>query len=260
MDWLGMAVLRRGPVVVLVFEGKHAFKKKIRAWKAMNGFRADRQIGVYVIEQHVNFLKQPEVNGLIREVERVGAHEVIVDTLAQSICADEENEQMQIAVNNAALVRRCTDARVVFIHHSGKDRKRGARGGSALTAAADTVLSLDEGGPGGHVLQCVRQRDGVRFAPVSLKLTPTPDGATALFERGPERSVSVLSDRGRDAAKLQAEVIAYLAANGPATATEIAAGLQKRKQAVVDGLKELEGADRVRHEQKGQAKLWSAVQ
>lgn len=179
VDWLGMTILRRGPVVACVFEGKNAFRKKIRAWKALHGFDAAERIGLHVVADHVNLLKSADVDAVTKVVEKYGAHELLVDTLAQSIGAEETNDRMQEVANAAAVIRERTGARVTLIHHSGKIRGRGMRGGTSLPAAADTVLSLDQE-RAGHVLRCERQRDGERFAPVFLKMTKTAD--TVLFQ------------------------------------------------------------------------------
>jgi hypothetical protein len=255
VPWLGMPIVQRGPVVALVFEGKHAFKKKIRAWKAMNGYE-DQRIGVYVIEDRVNFLDSLDVFRLVHVINQTKATEIMVDTLAQSICADEENAQLQIAVNNAAMLRRLTGARVVFIHHSGKNRKRGARGGSALTAAADTVLSLDEERDG-HVLRCVRQRDGERFPPVFLRLSKVPDGSTVLFERREAPTAPLLSEK----AKLHAAILTFLRSNLGADTDAVRKHVGRRKTDVLLALAELKQAGRIElNQQNGRkAKGWIAA-
>jgi len=254
-DWIGMPVSRPGPVVVLVFEGRHAFGKKIRAWKAINDFPASKPIGVYVVEQPVNFLDRVAVFALVNVINARKAHELVIDTLAQSIGAEEENTEMQTAVTNAAMIRRLTGARVVFIHHSGKDRKRGARGGTALTAAADTVLSLDEERDG-HVLRCVRQRDGERFAPVFLRLTKTPDGSTVLFERRESAGAPLFGDK----AKLHAEILRHLRANPGAITDSIGRTLGKRKADVVTTLAGLLKSGLIAATPKGRGKGWSVVE
>jgi hypothetical protein len=258
-DWHGFKILRSGPVVVLVFEGMHAFKKKIRAWKAANGFAADEPIGVYVVDQHVNFLDQVDVFRLVQVMRGTHAIELIVDTLAQSIGADEDNDKMQTAVTNAAMLRRLTGARVVFIHHTGKNRKRGARGGTALTAAADTVLSLDEEKEA-HVLRCVRQRDGERFLPVFLKLSKTPDGSTVLFERRDPVPAALISDRARERAKLHELILSKLRDQPGMKASDVVKAVHKNKADVLRALDELKTANRATFERSGRkAELWSCV-
>jgi hypothetical protein len=165
---------------------------------------------------------------------------------------------MQTAVTNAAMIRRLTGARVVFIHHSGKNRKRG---GSALTAAADTVLSLDEQ-KDGHLLQCVRQRDGERFPPAFLRMTKTPDGSAVLFERRDEGpSPSILSDKVRDKARLHASILAKLREQPRMKASDVATEVHRNKSDVLDALKELKVVGRADFERSGRrAELWSCVE
>lgn len=251
--WLGLDVVRRGPVVALVFEGRGAFRKKIRGWKAAHGFSAAEPIGVYVIETPVNFLIRTEVDRVTRELERLGAVELLVDTLAQSIGADEENAKMQLAVTHAELVRRRTGARVVFIHHSGKDRTRGARGGSALTAAADTVLALDHARDG-HVLRCVRQRDAERFAPMHLKLMKTPDGATVLFDRRDGLATAPL------ATQLREDIVTWLQAHPGAVTDAIGRGIEKRKADVMTALDALLNAGQITATKTGRATTWRVTE
>ncbi|MDE3156091.1 MAG: AAA family ATPase [Acidobacteriota bacterium] len=250
--WLGIPVLRSGPVVVLVCEGLHAFKRKVRAWKALHDIAPSKPLGVHVIDSHVNFLDAVDVFRLVHVLNELHAIELIVDTLAQSIGADEENDSMQRAVTNAAMIRRTTGARVVFIHHSGKVRSRGARGGSALTAAADTVLSLDEERDG-HVLRCVRQRDGARFAPVHLKLTPTAD--SVLFQRAEAPGASLVPE----GARLQRQVIDWLRDHPGSTATTASENIKRRKADILSALLDLERAGRVSREKVGRANVWSVV-
>jgi hypothetical protein len=130
-------------VIVAVLEGMGAFVKKIQNWKARHGYKDRDRIGVYVIPDQANLLDPVTVTELITHAKHVGAGELMIDTLAASIVADEDNEAFQTAAHHAGFITRQTGARVTLIHHSGKDRKRGARGGSSLTAAADTVLTID---------------------------------------------------------------------------------------------------------------------
>jgi hypothetical protein len=72
-----MDIARPGPVLVLLFEGQQAFRKKIRAWKAMNGFPANVSIGVYFVQNHVSLLDSLGVlmlAGRIKEIGRTRTH------------------------------------------------------------------------------------------------------------------------------------------------------------------------------------------
>jgi hypothetical protein len=151
------------------------------------------------------------------------------------------------------MIRRKTGARVTLIHHSGKDRKRGARGGSALTAAADTVISIDEQG-GRHIVRCDKQRDGERFAPFYLRLTPDPVGQTAYFVKCDGPTVSMVPASG-DA--LQADILSRLRSHPYTSGSTLAAQLHKQKSAVLEALNSLHATGRVQFRAEGRAKFWT---
>jgi hypothetical protein len=157
---------------------------------------------------------------------------------------------MQEAASNAAVIRQMTGARVLLVHHTGKNRKRGARGGSSLTAAADTVISLDEE-KDHHVMRCVRQRDGERFAPVFLKLTKTADGAAVLFERCEAPGVSLLDDKTRERARLQEQILAVLRQQPGLKESAVVTKVHRKKADVLEALAGLRMARRADFERSG---------
>ena len=59
---------------------------------------------------------------------------IVIDTLARAIAGGDENksESMGQLVVHADAIRKETGAHVLFVHHSGKDQARGARGHSSL--------------------------------------------------------------------------------------------------------------------------------
>lgn len=69
---------------------------------------------------------------------------IVVDTLARSMGAGDENAAKDVAmfIRNCDLIRQWTDAHVMLIHHTGKDEGRGARGSSALRAAVDNEIQV----------------------------------------------------------------------------------------------------------------------
>ena len=69
---------------------------------------------------------------------------IVIDTLARAIAGGDENksESMGQLVVHADAIRKETGAHVLFVHHSGKDQARGARGHSSLRAATDTEIEV----------------------------------------------------------------------------------------------------------------------
>lgn len=103
---------------------------------------------------------------------------IVVDTLARALALSgrDENSAQDIGLLNAAVggLIAATGATALVIHHSGKDKSKGARGSSALYAALDTELEIG----GGHV-EATKQRDLAEGPVLDFKLKPVAVGADA---------------------------------------------------------------------------------
>ena len=88
---------------------------------------------------------------------------IVIDTLARNFGGGNENaaEEMGAFVNEVQKLIGSFSCLVLVIHHSGKEADRGARGSSALKAAADTEIEVrrSSGQPG--TLRITKQRDGI---------------------------------------------------------------------------------------------------
>jgi len=86
---------------------------------------------------------------------------VVIDTLARVMGGADENAAPDVAavVRSPEIIRDRTGAHVMFIHHSGKDVARGARGHSSLRAAVDTEIELSRGEDGTRLARTTKQRD-----------------------------------------------------------------------------------------------------
>jgi hypothetical protein len=103
---------------------------------------------------------------------------VVIDTFARALMGGDENSAQDVGAFNtgiAALIEH-TGACVAIIHHSGKDKSKGARGSSALQGAIDTEIEVDSG----QVISR-KQRDEELLPPFGFRLRPVlvgvdPDG------------------------------------------------------------------------------------
>lgn len=132
-----------GIVVYVAAEGVSGVYQRVEAWKATYP-SADPGDRFLILPEVVNLLSPSAAGEFAELCKQVGASFVILDTLARCLVGGDENSSrdMGIAVETLDTVRRRTGAHVMPVHHSGKDRTQGARGSSALEAAADTVLEL----------------------------------------------------------------------------------------------------------------------
>lgn len=101
---------------------------------------------------------------------------IVIDTASRALAGGDENSSVDMGafVRNLDLLRRATSAHILVIHHTGKDKAKGARGHSLLRAATDTEIEVDEG-----VIRVTKQRDLEKNWSSGFKLVDVPLGINA---------------------------------------------------------------------------------
>lgn len=165
MEWNGRRV-EMGAVVYCALEGTFGFRNRVAAWKAAR--EIDIPLPFAAIPVGLN-LRDPsdDADALVRAVHAAAAEMhmpvrlVVIDTLSRALAGGNENapEDMGALVRCMDRVREETKAAVLFIHHSGKDQAKGARGHSLLTAAIDTEIEVAVDEAGGSTATVVKQRE-----------------------------------------------------------------------------------------------------
>lgn len=191
--WLGQLV-ERGAVIYIAGEGAASIRRRVRAHEKHYGC----EIGPFGLIPHALSLLDgsADVEELLPRI-REAATEVgesvllvIVDTLARAMAGANENasEDMGRLVRAGDRIREKTGAHVMWIHHSGKDQAKGARGHSSLRAALDTEIEVSaEEATKLHTATITKQRDldsnGKRlcgkFVPIDLGVSQWGDPITA---------------------------------------------------------------------------------
>lgn len=182
--WRGREV-DRGGVIYIAGEGGHGIQNRIAAFKKHYGIE-DQDVPFAVIPSTVNLLDPNADTGTLIEIIRQAAERmgvtvvlIIVDTLSRALVGGDENspEAMGALVANADRIREATQAHVLFVHHSGKDAGKGARGHSILRAAIDTEIQImkDEA-TGLATAKVTKQRDLPTEGEWSFKLQPVELG------------------------------------------------------------------------------------
>lgn len=166
-EWFGKRV-ERGPVVYCVLEGSIGFHNRVHAW-ACRHHMDDKDLPFAAIKSSMNLL-DPEADTaeLIRTVQHVEKRLgepvklLVVDTLSRALAGGNENapDDMGALVRNMDQIRLETGAHVLFIHHSGKDEAKGARGHTILQGAIDTEVEVfaDDASPA-KTATVVKQRE-----------------------------------------------------------------------------------------------------
>jgi hypothetical protein len=163
--WCGRDIAQ-GAVIWLAMEGAYGISNRIAAWREDKGLDA-YSLPFAVIPTALNLLNpEADTENLIKTIRIVAAKLklpvklVVVDTLSRAIAGGNENspEDMGALVTNGTKIQQATGAHVAWIHHSGKDEAKGARGHSLLRAASDTEIEISAEGAQ-RVARVTKQRD-----------------------------------------------------------------------------------------------------
>jgi len=149
----------RNPLRVRYFATERAelIRDRAEAWARHNGTTIPD--GFVLDGTPLDFTRPDHADGLVAWLEDEPAELrprfVIVDTLAQTIVGADENAagEMGGVWQNLGRVRDAlVGGSVLAVHHSGKDKTRGARGSSASFGAVDYALSVDQAEDGDRLI------------------------------------------------------------------------------------------------------------
>lgn len=164
--WRGLRV-KQGAVAYIAAEDAHGVRMRAKAYAQHNEIEKG-QMPFYMLGASPNFRDQDDMTRVAKAVYALGPVSLIfVDTWARVIAGGDENSAKDVseAVNMCAKLHRSTGATVVLIHHSGKDSSKGARGSSALRAAADGEIEVSrfEDDREAQVMKLKNSQDGARY-------------------------------------------------------------------------------------------------
>lgn len=145
--WAGKDV-QAGTVVYVSAEGATGFRKRLVAYRQHYGI-GNVAVPFHVIADAPDLGHQPgDTSALIGSIEAQAdrpIRAVIIDTLARTMHGADENSaaDMGLFADHSAKLGRQLGCAVMALHHCGKDTGKGARGSSALRAAADCEILID---------------------------------------------------------------------------------------------------------------------
>jgi hypothetical protein len=153
--------VRKGAVVYVAAEGGTGVYKRLAALR--ENYPDTGDIPLFIIKFPVDLLHgkvhaQALVKLCLQAAEEAGCtmELIVIDTLSRAMSGGDENSStdMGAMVQSFDAIREATGAHLMVIHHSGKDRAKGARGHSLLRAATDTEIEIERG-----KLAVTKQRD-----------------------------------------------------------------------------------------------------
>ena len=164
---------KQGLVVYVVAEGGRRFRRRLSALRRQ--FPEHKNLPIALVKSAVDLYGDSDHNELVRLIREAEEQTglscglVVLDTLSRVMGAGDENSgrDMNMIVKQVDAIREQTRAAVLLVHHSGKDRAKGARGHSSLRAATDTEIEVtkDRGSLAGQ-MEVTKQRDmdsGAKF-------------------------------------------------------------------------------------------------
>jgi hypothetical protein len=161
--------LDRGLVIYIAGEGAGGMKRRVEAFRKKYGIEETANAPFALVPYTINFRDQSSINELVATIREVATQLdmpvrwIVVDTLSRAMAGGNENDSKDMGdlVRGADQVRSATGAHVSFVHHTGKDDRKGARGHSLLRAAIDTEIEVwrSEGTEGAIGVTVTKQRD-----------------------------------------------------------------------------------------------------
>lgn len=153
LPWAGMKTTRTGVAYVAAEGGRGASRRGlalIRKYGDCGSF--------HILREPVDLLRaNADLHPLIEAIRGLGGVGlVVIDTLSRALAGGDENSStdMGALVKHLDTIRSAVSAHLLIVHHTGKDKAKGARGHSLLRAATDTEIEISEG-----QIKVTKQRD-----------------------------------------------------------------------------------------------------
>jgi hypothetical protein len=163
--------VRACPVVIFALENPASIRHRVLAACRHRGIDP-AGVPLLVVQGALNLLRPTEAAEIIKLLTSVSERHgpvglVIYDTLAWAMPGGDEDtaKAMTQVMGTLNEVRLATGATQILIHHSGKDESRGSRGSSALPAAVDVEIHIQN-----HVAEAKKVRDGKEGAQYGFRL------------------------------------------------------------------------------------------
>jgi KaiC/GvpD/RAD55 family RecA-like ATPase len=175
-DWFGRRVAAGG-VVYVSGEGGSGMRMRMKAWRQEKDGEAGKPF--VLVPSSVNLFDDEDgVETLIADVKEHAAamreplRLVVLDTLSRMIGSGDEDKarDINVVVQRAERMQRELGCHVLVVHHSGKDRDRGARGSNALLGAVDAAIEIARHESGLCEGKIAKVKDGGDIAPFKYEL------------------------------------------------------------------------------------------
>lgn len=196
IPWRGKTAAK-ARCVYIVAEGAGGFRNRLAAYCQAHGLDPE-DFDIGIIAEAPNMMTKIVVDALLAALKAFGHIDlVIIDTYARVMVGGNENDSKDagMVIAQCGRIHRATGALVILVHHSGKDINSGARGSSALRAAADVeleVVATDHF----RAVRITKMKDGEQGAEYRFKLNSVVIGMDEEDEDITSCVVEQLADTG----------------------------------------------------------------
>ena len=195
-DWFGMPILKHGPVLFIVGEGRQGFANRIRAEAIRRGEPVPKNLHVSVMPAGLDDPR--EVKRWLKQlpVEIPGLVMGLADTMTSNTSGTfDENDvkSMKTLFTHGTMVSRELSCVFGFVHHTGYSNQHRGRGSSAQKGAVDCDFLVTK-----QALEAVDPSEACTAEGDALEITLAPD-RTKDWQQGSKvvgsvRSVLVYED------------------------------------------------------------------
>jgi hypothetical protein len=204
-------------VAYIAAEGGRGIRKRIAALKA--AIPTADEPDFFLLVSPVD-LRRPDADlkPLVEALTDLNPAFIVLDTLSRVMAGGDENSSVDMGalVKHFDALRAATDAHLMVIHHTGKDKAKGARGHSLLRAATDTEIEVTEG-----VVSVTKQRDLEKDWQTGFRLESVVLGVDA-------------ADRPVSSARVVLETVA--AGPGKGNSAAVRMPLTKQEQRIIEAI------------------------
>ncbi|EHR0552016.1 AAA family ATPase [Vibrio parahaemolyticus] len=173
-----------GSALIIAGEGASGFKKRIKGWELANNKNVKNLAvlphGVFATEEEQSSTLEKTLTQIEFETGLPVAL-IVIDTLNRSFQGDENTpSDMSKFIQSWDKIRlKFPSASIVFVHHTGKDTAKGARGHSSFKGAMDVELMVKKGSnPPSYILSNTKQKDAEEAKSILVKLSQIELGIT----------------------------------------------------------------------------------
>lgn len=175
-DWFGHRVMAGG-VVYVSGEGGAGMRMRMKLWRQEKSGEPGRPF--VLVPSSINLFDDEDgVETLIADVKEHAEmmsdplRLIVLDTLSRMIGSGDEDRarDINVVVQRAERIQRELGCHVLVVHHSGKDRDRGARGSNALLGAVDAAIEITRHETGVCEGKIAKVKDGGDIAPFKYEL------------------------------------------------------------------------------------------